>query len=90
MFRGAPVAINLWFEHVIDAFLEACAAGRDWRAAVAEAERRVTAENRPRRVLTQAELRTRKGLRYSRQHLARRVIAGTMPPPFQLPDSKEG
>jgi hypothetical protein len=32
------VALNLWFEHVIDAYLQARAEGRDWREACAAAE----------------------------------------------------
>jgi hypothetical protein len=24
------VAVNFWFEHIIDAYLEACAEGGDW------------------------------------------------------------
>jgi hypothetical protein len=84
-FEAAPMALNFWFEHQIDAFLSAVAEGRDWRGAVAEAERRLVAEGRPRRVLTQQDLKA-KGIKYTRQHVARRVSAGTMPAPFQLPD----
>jgi hypothetical protein len=76
------VSINLWFENVVDAYLLACAEGRDWREAVAAAER---AEG-PRRVVTQKGLRS-KGLPYSRQHLGRKIQNGSFPPPFKLPDS---
>jgi hypothetical protein len=76
-----PMAVNLWFEHVIDAYLDACAQGRDWRAAVAVAEK--AAGDAPRRVLTQQDLKLQKGLRYSRQHLAKKVRGGAFPPPFQ-------
>jgi predicted anti-sigma-YlaC factor YlaD len=76
------VARNFWFEHVVDAFLQACAEGRDWKQAVAEAERAEL--DAPRRVLTQKDLKA-KGVRYSRQHVAKRVARGTFPRPFQLP-----
>jgi hypothetical protein len=78
------LSVNLWFEHVVDAYLQACAEGRDWREAIAAAER--AAANKPRRVLTQKGLRS-KGLPYSRQHLGRKIQAGTFPAPFKLPDS---
>ena len=50
---------------------------------------RVTAQAFPvmRRVLTTVELRTKKGIPYSRQHITRKVRAGTFPAPFNLPDS---
>jgi hypothetical protein len=80
------VSVNLWFEHHIDAFLTACAQGRDWRAACAEAERNIG--DKPRRVLTQRGL-FEKGIRYSRQHLVRRVADGNFPAPFRMPDRVE-
>ena len=72
------MALNLWFEHVIDAYLQARAEGRDWREACAAAER----VPGPRRVLTQQDLKTKKGLTYTRQHLAKKV-KGAFPKPFQ-------
>jgi hypothetical protein len=77
------MARNLWFEFVIDAFLQACADGRDWEEAVAEAERAIG--NAPRRVLTREDLQTKKGIPYCRAHIARRVRKRTFPPPFQAP-----
>jgi hypothetical protein len=77
------VARNLWIEAVVDAYLLALAHGRDWRAAVVEAER-VNAET-PLRVLTREDLKEKKGIPFSRQHLARRVREGTFPRPFQAP-----
>jgi hypothetical protein len=76
------VPFNLWFEHQIDAYLRACAEGRDWRPAVAEAETAIG--DAPRRILTQRDLQ-QKGVHFSRQHIARKVGDGTFPPPFQLP-----
>jgi hypothetical protein len=73
---------NLWFEHVVDAFVKACAEGRDWREACTEAERALGAG--PRRVLTRKGLEA-KGLPYSRQHIARLVAHGSFPPPFRIP-----
>ena len=55
---------NLWLEFVIDAYLQACADGRDWKAAVAEAEH---AGDIPLRVLTREDLKEKKGIPYSRQ-----------------------
>ena len=52
------MALNLWFEHVIDAYLRARAEGRDWREACAAAE----PAPGPLRVLTQQDLKTKKGL----------------------------
>ena len=78
------MAVNLWFEHIIDAYLRACVAGRDWQIECAAAEQAIGDE--PRRVLTQADLK-KKGIAYSRQHVARRVRNRTFPPPFQLPDN---
>ena len=40
-----------------------------------------------RRVLTQKDLGPKKGIKYSRQHLDRKVTDGTFPPPFHLPGS---
>jgi hypothetical protein len=73
------MGINLWFEHVIDAYLSARAQGRDWRTAVATAEQ----FEGPRRVLTRHDLKARKGIAYSRQHLAKKVKGGGFPKPFQ-------
>jgi hypothetical protein len=75
------VAINFWFENVIDAYLSALAEGRDWKAAVSEAK----ISKEPRRVLTQKDLRPEKGIGYSRQHLTKKIRNGTFPRPFQLP-----
>jgi hypothetical protein len=76
------MAINFWFEHIIDAYLVACAEGRPWGEACEEAEHAIG--NAPRRVLTQKALKG-KGVTYSRQHLHRKIRAGTFPPPFQTP-----
>jgi hypothetical protein len=76
------MALNFWFEHVIDAYLRACAAGVDWKAAVAEAERTHTG---PVRVLTREDLATSKGIVFGRQHIDRKVRDGTFPRPFQTP-----
>jgi hypothetical protein len=76
-------SVNLWFEHIIDAYLRACAEGGDWHAACAAAEQAIG--NGPLRVLTREDLKT-KGLKYSRQHLKRRINAGTFPPAFRLPE----
>jgi hypothetical protein len=75
-------SINFWFEDVIDAYLEACARGVDWRRAGAAAQVNAT---RPRRVLTQKDLKA-KGLTYSRQHTRRKINEGTFPAPFHLPE----
>ena len=83
--EGSLMAVNLWLECVIDAFLRACAEGRDWREECAAAEQ--AARNMPLRVLTQPDLKTRKGIRYSRQHLHRRIKRKTFPAPFQFPDN---
>jgi predicted anti-sigma-YlaC factor YlaD len=77
------MAFNFWFEHVIDAWLKACAEGRDWEEAVAEAER--TIGDKPRRVLTRVDLREKKGIPFSRQYIAEKVRERTFPPPFQAP-----
>jgi hypothetical protein len=82
--EAAAVALNLWFEHIIDAYLRACAEGRDWREAVAAAEQSIG--NGPRRVLTRKDLKARKGIHFSRQRLNKKVNAGSFPPPFQLPN----
>lgn len=74
--------INFWFGHVIDAYLDACAKGEDWRKAVAAAERQIG--DKPRVVLNQKDLKARKGIPYSRQHVMRKVDDGTFPPPFKL------
>jgi hypothetical protein len=73
----------LWFSHVIDAYLRACAEGTDWREACAAAERAHGAA--PRRALTRKDLKTEKGIPYSRQHLAKKIAGGTFPPPFKAP-----
>ena len=78
------MALNLWFEHVIDAYLQACASGRDWREAIAAADEQFEG---PRRVLTREDLKTRKGIHYSRQHLAKKVKGGGFPKPFQSDSS---
>jgi hypothetical protein len=83
----AAMAVNFWFEHVIDAYLMAVAQGLDWRAACAHAEQ--ANKNRPIRVLTHKDLRTKKGITYTRQHLARRVKAKTFFEPFNLPDGQK-
>jgi hypothetical protein len=71
---------NLWQEHIIDAYLAACAEGRDWREACAAAE--AAHGTRPRTALTQKDLKDKKGIPYSRQHLDRKVKGGAFPPPF--------
>ena len=76
------MALNFWFEHIVDAYLRACAAGVDWKAACAEAERTHTG---PVRVLTRQDLATLKGIRFGRQHIDRKVRDGTFPRPFQTP-----
>ena len=74
------MAVNFWFENVIDEYLVALAEGRDWRAAVNAAK---TCKE-PRRLLTQKDLRA-KGIKYTRQHLTKLLRKGTFPRPFQLP-----
>ena len=85
------MAFNFWFEYIIDAYLQACAEGRDWKEAVAEAERGIG--NAPRRVLTQEALKN-KGVTFSRQYLNKKVRDGDFPAPFQTPSTpkpkKEG
>jgi predicted DNA-binding transcriptional regulator AlpA len=39
------------------------------------------------KVLTRSDLRTKKGIPWSRQHIGRKVKAGTFPPPFNAPGS---
>jgi hypothetical protein len=78
------MSVNLWFDHVIDAYLSACAQGQDWREACIAAEQ--IAAQRSRRVLTQKALRSEKGIAYSRQHIQKLIRAGKFPKPFQLPD----
>ena len=73
---------NLWLEHIIDAYLDACAQGRDWREACAAAEQALGAGAR--RALTQKDLKDRKGIPYSRQHLDRKMKAGSFPLPFNV------
>jgi hypothetical protein len=75
------MALNFWFEHIIDAYLQACAENRDWRQACA-----AIPPPDERRVLTQRDLKQKKGITYSRQHVSRKVRDGTFPQPFQLPD----
>ena len=77
------MALNLWFEHQIDAYLTACAQMRDWREAIATADAEI--KDGPRRVLTQRDLRDRKGIYFSRQRLNTKVKDGSFPSPFQLP-----
>jgi hypothetical protein len=74
---------NLWLEAVVDAYLLALADGRDWKAAVAEAEH--ASSDTPVRVLTREDLKEKKGIPFSRQHLARRMRERTFPRPFQAP-----
>jgi hypothetical protein len=76
------VARKFWLEHVFDAYVRACAEGRDWQKAVAEAEQ--APESRPLKVLTTKDLQAR-GIVYSRQHINRKVRNGTFPPPFRFP-----
>jgi hypothetical protein len=76
------MARNYWLEHVVDAYLRACAAGADWKIACAEAERTHTG---PVRALTREDLATVKGVQFSRQHVDRKVRDGMFPPPFQTP-----
>jgi len=76
------MSLNFWFENVIDAYLIAVARGEDWRKACAAAQ---ASADQPQRVLTQKGLQA-KGLTYSRQHLARKIAAGTFPRPFKLPE----
>jgi predicted DNA-binding transcriptional regulator AlpA len=73
---------NLWFEHIVDAYLAACAARVDWVAACAAAEQAHGA--RPRTLLTQPDLKHKKGIPYSRQHIDRKIKAGAFPPPFNM------
>jgi hypothetical protein len=86
--RGiSSVAVNFWLEVVVDAYLLACAQGRDWRPACAAAEQAVEDSDDPLRILTREDLKTRKGLAYSRQHLHRLVRGGAFPAPFKRADS---
>lgn len=75
-------SLNFWFDHVINAYLAACAKGEDWHQAVADAEQQYG--DKPRTVLTQKDLKDRKGIAYTRQHIERKVKDGTFPPPFKL------
>jgi hypothetical protein len=79
------MAVNFWLECVIDAFLRACAEGRNWQEECAVAEQ--AARNAPLVILTQEDLKTKKGIAYSRQHLHRRVKRNTFPPPFKFPEN---
>jgi hypothetical protein len=83
--EGGAHGSNFWFEDVVDAFLRACAEGRDWREAVAEIEAEAD-DSKSRRVLTQQGLKA-KGISYSRQHLNKKVRDGDFPPPFQVPST---
>lgn len=76
------MSYNFWLEAVIDAYIGAVARGEDWRQACAAAQ---TADHKPHRVLTSKGLKD-KGLNYSRQHLRRKIDAGTFPAPFKFPD----
>jgi hypothetical protein len=78
----AVMGVNFWFEDIIDAYLQACAENRNWREACAIPP----PADKPRRVLTQKGLKQEKGIKYSRQHVSRKVRDGTFPPPFQLTD----
>jgi hypothetical protein len=81
------MATNFWFSHIIDAYLKACAEGRDWREACREAERAIGDGSRS--VLTSKDLRTKKGISWGRQHISRKVRDGTFPRPFQAPVAAE-
>ena len=81
------MALNLWFEHHVDAYLRACAEGRDWREAVKEAERSIG--DKPRRVLDREALKTQKGIGYSRQHLQKKIRDHDFPKPFQVPSTPD-
>jgi hypothetical protein len=74
------MSVNFWFEHVIDAYLDAVAKGEDWRLAVNAAQ----ASKGPRRLLTQKDLKA-KGVKYSRQHLTKLLRKRVFPQPFQIP-----
>lgn len=76
------MGINLWPEPIIDAYIGACAQGRDWRADCAAALTALDGE--PFRVLTLKALRA-KGVPYSRQHLVKLIRKGRFPRPFQFP-----
>jgi hypothetical protein len=76
--------VNLWFEDIVDAYLQACADGTDWKTACTEADAKAKANGTPRRVLTQKELQA-KGIVYSRQHIAKLLKRRVFPQPFQLP-----
>jgi hypothetical protein len=74
--------LNFWFAHIIDAYLKACATGADWHEAVVAAEEEHG--DRPRSVLTTKDLKTKKGIGLSRQHIKRKVDGGTFSAPFKL------
>ena len=82
------MSVNFWFEHIIDAYLKAVANGLDWREACAAAEH--ANKNRPVVILTQKDLSAKKGIKYTRQHIARRVAEKTFPAPFNLPGPAGG
>jgi predicted DNA-binding transcriptional regulator AlpA len=82
------MSINFWLESVIDAFVKACAEGRDWRPDCEAAAAAINSDT-PVRVLKQKDLGPVKGLDYSRQHIARLVDEKRFPKPFQLPTSLE-
>ena len=79
------MATNFWWEHVVDAYLQACAEGRDWKEAVAKAEREIG--NSPRRVLTSKALKEEKGITFCRQYLNKKVRDQDFPAPFQTPST---
>jgi hypothetical protein len=79
------VAINLWLEPVIDAYLRAAASRQDWRAACAVAAEQAVAGGSL-RVVSREGLKA-KGLKLSRQHLHRKIRAGAFPKPFHLPNA---
>lgn len=78
------MSFNFWLEAVIDAYVDACARGEDWREPCAAAPAKVGAS---RRVLTLQDLKTVKGIRYSRQHISRKITNGTFPAPFKFADA---
>jgi hypothetical protein len=76
---------NFWFEHALDAYLVALAEGLGEHAAkAAYAAALARANDAPRRLLKQTDLRS-KGITYSRQHLTKLLKKGAFPRPLQLP-----